>query len=269
MCAARAGSGSNASSNLDPRDQSSDRFALETLTRPLNILVGNFGSGKSELAVNLAFALRAAGRNVVLGDLDLVKPYFRCRLVQRDLEAQGISLVAPGGEHFYADLPILVPQIRAAAERAHQGELVTLFDVGGDDIGARVLGSLSSSLIPDQTDILFVVNVNRPFAEDEASVVSMVRQIEAAARLRVSGLVSNTHLMEQTTFEMVLSGLEVTCSISDATGIPVRFCSVPAFLEPELAGVAEKTGVPFFAIDRHILPPHVRRRPGSRRSLAV
>lgn len=58
----------------------------------------------TEIALNLAFALRRRGAEVTLVDLDLVKPYLRCRMARDDLEAEGIRLVAPGGDRFYADL---------------------------------------------------------------------------------------------------------------------------------------------------------------------
>ncbi len=234
---------------------------------PITVFVGHFGSGKTEIAVNLAFAMRDLGRDVVLGDLDVVKPYFRCRLVRHDLVARGIQLIAPEGERFYADLPIVVPQIRLAAEQALSGGTALLLDVGGDDTGARVLGSLGASLPPGRTDVLFVVNTNRPFAENEAAILSMLRDVETAARLPVTGLVANTHLMDETAPADTLQGLEVAEALSRATGVPVR-CG--AALEPLCAALAEGgTTVPLVPITRYIVPPFVRRRPGSRRSLAV
>lgn len=240
---------------------------LSTFERPITILVGHFGSGKTEIAVNLAFAMAEAGRPVVLGDLDVVKPYFRCRLVRDDLEARGIRLIAPAGERFYADLPIVVPQIRVAAEAARAGGAQVLLDVGGDDTGARVLGSLAGALPPAAVDVLFVVNTNRPFAENAAAIGVMLRDVEAAARLSVTGLVANTHLMDETGPADVRQGLVAAAALAAATGVPLRFAAALAPLCAELAEDAAM--VPLLPITRHILPPHVRRRPGSRRSLAV
>jgi hypothetical protein len=238
------------------------------------ILVGHFGSGKTEIAVNLAFAFARLGHQTILGDADLVKPYFRCRLVRGDLEEKGISLIAPAGEHFYADLPIMIPAMRGAIARANGGEVVTILDVGGDDTGARILGSLVDVLSPKNTDLLFVINQNRPFAEEEQGVLNMLREIEAAARLPITGLVANTHLMDETTTEVVISGLATARRLSDATGIPLKFMAVLAELVPQInlqlnANDQEKINVPLLPIERHILPPHIKRRPGSRRSLVV
>ena len=154
--------------------------ALEALTRPMTILVGHSGSGKTEIAVNLAFGLRRRGAQVTLVDLDLVKPYFRCRLAKDDLEARGIRLVAPQGDRFYADLPILVPEARTPAGDGTDGDSRVILDVGGNDLGARVLGSFAGMLDRMATDLLFVVNANRPFAEDLLSLRTMLYEVQAA-----------------------------------------------------------------------------------------
>ena len=79
------------------------------------LIVGDFGSGKTEVAVNLALDLAAARgpRPIALADLDLVNPYFRCREVHAPLEAAGVRVVVPPGEQEFADLPILLPAVKA------------------------------------------------------------------------------------------------------------------------------------------------------------
>ena len=41
------------------------------------IFCGNYGSGKTEIALNTALKLRSQGERTVLVDLDIVNPYFR------------------------------------------------------------------------------------------------------------------------------------------------------------------------------------------------
>ncbi len=244
--------------------------ALAGLTRPITILVGHFGSGKTEIAVNLAFGLRSRGAEVTLVDLDLVKPYFRCRLVRDELTARGICLVAPAGDGFYADLPILVPGALAAARDGAGRGARLIFDVGGADLGARVLGSLSGLLDRTATDVLFVLNQSRPFAEDLPAAQRMLHAVQAAARLPVTGLVANTHLLHETTAEIVAAGIRAARELEAATGIPLRFCA----LLRELAGsvrMAEGPGadLPLLELERHILAPFAPRPPGARRRAAV
>jgi energy-coupling factor transporter ATP-binding protein EcfA2 len=244
--------------------------ALERLRRPLTVLVGHAGSGKTEIAVNLAFALRARGAKVTLVDLDLVKPYFRCRLVKEELEAQGIRLVAPGGDRFYADLPMLVPGVRAAAGDGIAGERRVIFDVGGSDLGARVLGSLADVLDRAATELLFVVNTHRPFAGDARSLCRMLQAVQAAARLAVTGLVANTHLMEESTPETVRAGVRAARELEAATGIPLVFCAALARLVRTLGAPEGGLGdLPIFPLERHILAPFLPGRHGAHRPSTV
>ncbi len=245
-------------------------LAIDALTRPTIILVGHFGSGKTEIALNLAFGLRNRGAEVTLVDLDLVKPYFRCRLAKDDLEARGIRLVAPGGDRFYADLPILVPEARSAARDGAERGTRLLFDVGGDDLGARVLGSLSGLLDRTATDLLFVVNANRPFAGDLPSLRRMLHTVQAAARLEVTGLVANTHLMHETTAETVFAGVRAARELEAAAGIPLRFCA----MLKEVARMVSRTertadDLPILEMERHIVAPFAPTPHGMRRRSAV
>ncbi len=244
--------------------------ALDALTRPVAILVGHFGSGKTEIAVNLAFGLRNRGAEVTLVDLDLVKPFFRCRLAKEDLEARGIRLVAPTGERFYADLPILVPEARTAVRDGRGRRSRLIFDVGGDDLGARALGSLSGVVDRPGSEILFVVNTNRPFAEDLSSLRGKLRDVEAAARLGVTGLVANTHLLEETTPAIVREGVRAARELERATGLPIRFCAMQRRLAEAFGGpqaVVEE--VPILAMERYIVAPFAARPPGARRRSGV
>ena len=246
--------------------------ALEELQRPVTILVGPSGSGKTEIAVNLAFGWRNRGAPVTLVDLDLVKPFFRCRLARADLEARGIRLVAPDGGRFYADLPILLPEARAAGagRNGAGGGTRCIFDVGGDDHGARVLGSLAGTLDRGATDLLFVVNTSRPFAHDVAASRRILDQIQAAARMAATGLVANTHLMDETTPEVVRAGIRAARELEAATGVPLRFCTMlgelaAAFDGPH--GVVDRERI--LAIERHIVPPFGKKPSGAARRSAV
>lgn len=250
-------------------DMASLGSALDAPTKPVTVLVGPAGSGKTEIAVNLALAWRGRGAQVSLVDLDLVKPFFRCRQAIAELEERGIRLVAPTGERFYADLPILLPEARSAAAEADPHARL-IFDVGGDDLGARALGSLADLLDRKGTDLLFVVNTNRPFAGDLPALRGGLARIQTAARLAVTGLVANTHLMQETTPAMVQDGIRAARALGAATGIPVRFCAVLAALAPALAspgGLADPVDI--LALERHILPPFLPRPGGTARRPAV
>lgn len=245
------------------RDRVLDRICETRIA----ILVGHFGSGKTEIAVNLARLLRQRGDLITLVDLDVVKPYFRSRGLVEDLEAIGVELVAPRNEFSHADLPIVVPEVRAAIGQATAGLRRVIVDVGGAEVGARVLGSIPGLADPAVTDVLFVVNGNRPFAETPQAVVAMLREIESASRLTVRGLVANTHLMDETTPQTVLSGVELAAAVGAATGLPIRFAVVRG---GEADAVRPRVpDLPLLVIERHIMPPLELRRPGQRRRSSI
>ncbi len=245
----------------------SDALPAGILAARTLILVGHFGSGKTEIAVNLAYRLRERGEAVTLVDLDVVKPYFRSRGLVEELQAGGIQLVAPWDEFAHADLPIVVPEVRGAVGQAAAGLRHVIFDVGGAEVGARVLGSIPGLSDPATTDVLFVVNGNRPFAETPEAIVAMLREIERVSRLQVRGLIANTHLMEETTVQIVCDGLALTQATARATGLPIRFCAVRASLVDAVR--AQAPDVPLLAVERHIMPPLDVRRAGSRRRSSV
>ena len=226
------------------------RDAFEALAAPVVILVGHFGSGKSEIALNLSLGFRARGEKVSVVDLDVVKPYFRCRQARQELEANGIRLVAPEGENAHADLPIILPAVRQLLR--HGGGKV-LMDVGGDPVGARALGSVSDAVAADRTEHLVVLNFFRPYTETVAEAVEMVGAIEAAARLPVTGLISNTHLMSETTPEIVLNGLAMAEETAGRLRVPV----LAAVADKATArGLAEAAlPCPLLVLKRVIRPP--------------
>ena len=215
----------------------------------VTVLVGHFGSGKTEIALNLAMDLASQSIPVTMADLDVVKPYFRTRSARGLLSESGIDLLAPDGPNIHADLPIIVPQIRSHLRRSDRHLII---DVGGDNVGARVLGSLSDVLDPTETECFLVLNFKRPSTPDSDGAVDMVRKIEAVGRLPVTGLISNTHLLDETTLEVVLYGLERARETGDRLGIPVVATAVSEILADEVRAAIDG---PVVALRRIVMPP--------------
>jgi hypothetical protein len=230
------------------------------LERRISILVGHFGSGKTEIALNLALRLAAQRDDVVLVDLDVVKPYFRSRSAREFMAGRGVRVVAPDGELAHADLPIVLPEVRRViADPACR----VLVDAGGDPVGARVLGSLADVVPADQAELLAVLNFRRPSTGSAAEAVAMVRAIEAASRLEVAGLISNTHLLGETTVEVVLRGLALAREAGERLGVPVVAVGADAATAAALEG--EDLDCPIVTLARLIAPPfepYARRRVG-------
>lgn len=222
------------------------------------ILVGDYGSGKSEVAVNLALRLAAEApeRRLAIADLDLVNPYFRCREAREPLEQAGIRVVVPGGGHEFADLPILLPDIKGLLQ---DPQALSVLDVGGDEVGARVLASLAPFATVEQTAFWFVVNASRPFNDTVEGVQRAVTRVEGAAGLRLTGLVANTHLMQETTPEMVIDGVRLAERVAATRGVPVAFVAVMEGVAAELRERGLEVAHPLLVMRRLLVPPWIRR----------
>jgi hypothetical protein len=187
---------------------------------------------------------------VKIVDLDIVNPYFRCREAQEEMEAKGIHVVFPKGEYHAADLPIILPEMKGTVAGS---EGYVFFDVGGDDLGARVLSSLADIMVDLDYRMLQVINASRPFTSDVAGCLKMKGELEAASRLKITGVVANTHLMDQTDADTVRKGLEVARAVADQEGLDLEFATIPPELEGELTEA--EAGCPLLTIDRRMLPP--------------
>lgn len=220
-------------------------------------IVGNYGSGKTEVAVNLSLHLSRLGTSVHIADLDLVNPYFRCREVAALMLAHGIRVVMPPGAQVFADLPIVLPEI---AGMLHPKDgTVSLFDVGGDDVGARALAALRPRVRDGEYELWQVVNAKRPFTDSVAGCLAMRQQIEKASRWRVTGWLVNTHLIDETTPATILEGWRLGQAVSAASGLPIRMVAVMNTLAdaPELGEI----DAPILRMTRLMTPPWAVPRP--------
>lgn len=200
----------------------------------VTIVTGHYGSGKSEFSINLAIHRAAEGRKIAVADVDVVNPYFRSREQRSLLVEHGVRVVANQLEiDRGVDLPAISPEVFGLLR---DGETVSILDAGGDPVGARLLGSLRRLLDPFETEVLCVVNASRPETSDHDRAIAMIRSIEAAAGLTVTGLVNNTHMLEFTELDHIRQGQDLCRAITDTTGIPVRYVGVPLGLEKQLTG---------------------------------
>ena len=196
------------------------------------IVVGHYGSGKTEFALNLALRLRTEGKRVTIVDLDTVNPYFRTNDIRKKLEALGIGVIAPIYASTNFDLPALPPEIYAAFEKTEE---YVIFDVGGDDEGATALGQYKSRFDEAPYEMLAVVNAKRPLTATAEEMAESVRLIELTSRLKVSALVNNTNLSYETQLEDVLESVREVERAAQILNIPVKCTSVRQDLAQDIS----------------------------------
>jgi hypothetical protein len=223
---------------------------MEIHLKGIVILVGNFGSGKTEVAINLAIYRRRAGLDVRIADLDLVNRYFRTREVRRFLRDLGIDVVVPPEKYLQADLPILSPAIAGMIRRPGQ---LTLLDLGGDDVGATVLAALADSLKDKSVHMLQVVNPFRPFTDTVKGCLKIREDIEKASKMAITGVVGNANLIDETTIEDIYRGYDFVKILSRESQLPLAFITAPVDLLPQID--MEGFSCPVLPIRRQLVLP--------------
>ena len=73
----------------------------------LTILCGHYGSGKTNVAVNIATELKKSCDTVTVADLDIVNPYFRTKDSESFFAEQGIRLICSPYANSNVDIPAL------------------------------------------------------------------------------------------------------------------------------------------------------------------
>ena len=214
------------------------------------VVVGNYGSGKTEVSINLAVTERQAGKAVQVADLDLVNPYFRTREARHQLRMLGIDVVLPKEQYLSADLPILSPGVGAMIRTK---DILAILDVGGDAVGATVLSALAEAFKNRPVRVLQVVNPFRPYSHSVEACESIRAEIEMTAKMKITGIVSNANMMQDTTMEHIQQGYDFVLRLAERSGLPVEFITVPDALKK--ANDLTRFACPLLTIKRQLVPP--------------
>ena len=183
------------------------------------VILEPYGSGKTEVAVNLAGMLARTGRHTALADMDIVNPYFRSREKEVIFKAAGIRLIAPDRATWAADLPAVSPEIFSVIQ---DDSLTGVLDVGGDK-GSVVLAAFSEALRRLGPAVWYVINQTRLGAQSPQAALEQLRLTETRARLPVTALINNTHLLGETTSGIIMAGAEYSRKLSSLSGLPLIF----------------------------------------------
>ena len=214
------------------------------------VVTGNYGSGKTEVSVNLAVEKKAGGIDVRLADLDLVNPYFRSREARHQLRELGIEVILPHEQYMSADLPILVPEVAGAIR---EQDAMVILDAGGDDVGATVLAALADRLKNIQVNMLQVVNPFRPFTDSIEACRKIKTEIETTAKMKMTGVVGNANLIDDTLVEHIYEGYDFALEYARECGLKLEFITMPEKLRTEI-NIGHFT-CPVLSIKRQLVPP--------------
>ena len=205
-------------------------------THRVSIITGHYGTGKTEFAVNLALQLAGLNHQVMVADLDIVNPYFRSRERRDLLQEAGIRLISSSQACSDADVPALPAELLTILENR---DITGVLDIGGDPVGARVLARFNDKIVPEDYQLIYVLNANRPEVRTPEAAIAYLRGIEATTSLTCTGIVNNTHRCGETTAEEIRKGARLAETVSQETGIPVLCHVAEERFIPELSDLSE------------------------------
>lgn len=220
--------------------------------RKFYIICGHYGSGKSNYTINLALSLAESGRKVLLLDLDLVNPYFLSSKYKNELEAKGVEVIASTFANTNLDAPALPP----AMNRVFEEDYDVVMDVGGDDAGSVVLGRFANRINNFDYEMIYIINKYRNLTGTPEEALEVMSEIEAASRCKVTGLINNSHLKAETTWDVINDALDYGTRVAKLTNLPLLGTTIPkSIIDEEVSKKMESTGYEFIPVDIIVKAP--------------
>lgn len=196
--------------------------------RVVEAYIGEYASGKSEMAINRALELKGRGRRVVLADLDTVEPFYTLRPLKELLEKKGLEVIGQSGKDTFGlgeTGAMLVPQARWVLWR--EGDII--LDVGYGVHGAATLNLVEGALDSPELRIIAVVNALRPMTNTNDKIMEHIGDLG-----RVDAIVANSHLGDETNAEVVIDANQTVFSAAQQLGLPVDYVAVDEELKGKI-----------------------------------
>ncbi|MGE5576349.1 MAG: hypothetical protein ACM3TT_04015 [Syntrophothermus sp.] len=181
----------------------------------IEVFLGEYGAGKSEVSAGRAILLAGRGRPVTIADLDLTDPVFRVSQAAGKLASHGVKVIGwperyPPGMGEAGN--ILFPGLLGVSRLSKDGDVI--LDVGYGTDSHRLL-NLIPGLASLEPFFYFVVNCCQPLTSNVPDIIEAIKRIPL-----IHGLVNNTHLGPDTDLDLIRSGAVKIEAASAATGIP-------------------------------------------------
>lgn len=195
-------------------------FLQNEANRIVEAYIGEYASGKSEMAINRALELKNQGRRVTLVDLDTVEPFYTLRILKKDLEQMGIDVISFAREDAFGlgeTGAMLNPQARWALMR--EGDII--LDIGYGIQGAKTLNLVEGAYESPDLKILAVINGSRPMTDSREKIKEYLVELG-----RVDAIVLNTHLGDKSTPEIIIQGNNVVKEAAGEVGIPIAYMAI-------------------------------------------
>jgi len=219
-------------------------FTLKKSKRIVEAYVGEYASGKSEMAINRAIELKKRGNKVTLVDLDIVEPFYTLRPLVKTLETKDINVIAFSKDNSFGlgeTGAMLNPKAKWAL--MHEGDVI--LDIGYGVNGARTLNLVEGANESPEIRVIIVVNYARPMTNSKEKVKEYIESLG-----RVDAVVANTHLGDETTLALIKKGNSIIIQAAREMGIPVDYMAINENMKEVV--IAEEFNVPVKFINRYM-----------------
>lgn len=187
------------------------------------IITGHYGSGKTNVAINLAIEHSKKGEKTILVDMDIVNPYFRAADGKQILEQNGIKVIFPTYANTNFESPSLPSEISSIFLKDNS---TIIIDVGGDDAGAVVLGSFSEKIKSFDYEMYYVISKYRLNTNDPKKTAEVLIEIEKISKLKATAIINNSNLGVATTKDDIGNSIQYANEVSELTGLELKYTTV-------------------------------------------
>ena len=223
----------------------------ELLDEEFQIFIGRIGSGKTEIAINIALRMTEQGIKNTLFDMDIVKPYVRIRDIKNELIGKHhLSIVSPPDVTRMLDLPIFPKFIIG---KLMEKGVQKILDVGGDAYGAGSIAQFRPYIQEGTYNLFFVVNTYRPETSTKDEILKAMATVQNASKMKITGIVFNSNLRWETDADTLKKGFEIVKEVSDYTKLPIVFGCV----DEKHKVIADAINIPILPLKLFVnpLPP--------------
>lgn len=209
-------------------------FSIDDI-KPLTVMTGHYGAGKTNLSIHLARMLAADGAEVTLVDLDIANPYFRTSDVTQTLTAEGITVIAPNFSGTNLEAPSLPPSVDGMLSdiTRNPDRGFVILDVGGDDAGAIALGQYAAKIAQVSHECYYAINPFRYLTATTQQAIENLHTIQQVGRVPVTAIINNANLGNETRSEDIISARSTVQALSAQSHLPIAFTAVPSGLQQE------------------------------------
>ena len=203
-------------------------FTEELTARIVEAYIGEYASGKSELAINRALELSKQGHQVTLVDLDTVEPFYTLRPIKKMLEAMNLNIISFSREESFGlgeTGAMLNPRARWAL--MNEGDII--LDIGYGVNGAKTLNLVEGVDQTPEFKVLAVINASRPMTNSRERIYEYITELG-----RVDGIIANTHMGNETTLEIIEAGNQIIMEAAEDLQIAVEYIAIEETFQSSL-----------------------------------